>query len=284
MNRAQAYQVRGLALERLGRYDEAMASYVEAKRAIPTNFDFNRYIDWLKRAKQVYSAAAWPTLPKSTCRDERPVIIAAMARSGTTLLEAIVSSHPQAADVGEVDVTRRMVEETMKPSLDESWPQIVPQTCTSELLDGWANRYLRATEKYGPDASRLVDKHLHNWLYLGLLAQMFPNARAIHIRRDPLDVGISCFERIPATAAPWATSLERIGTVIGHYQQLMEHWKSLNVIPILTVEYEKLVTDAESETRRIIEFLGLPWSDACLSHTTRASRRPSLAKTRRRPP
>ncbi len=278
LNRAQAYQIRGLALEKLGRYDAAMASYIEAKQAVPVSFDFQRYTDWLDGVKSVYSAAAWPTLARSTNQNDRPVIIAAMPRSGTTLLEAIIAAHPQAADAGEVDVTRRMVEETMKPSLAESWPAIVPATFTTELLDRWAARYTDATTIFGPESPRIVDKHLYNWIYLGLFGQMFPKARAIHIKRNPLDIGISCFERIAATAVPWSANLHQLGTVIRRYQELMEHWKALNVLPILTVEYEQLVRNPEAETRRIIEFLGLPWDDACLAHHDK-SRQKAKART-----
>lgn len=265
MNKAQAHHVRGLALERLGRYDAAMASYVASKSAIPVTFDFPRYLTWLSAVKETYSAERWPTLARSTNTSETPTIIAAMPRSGTTLLEAIISAHPQASDAGEVDVLRRMVEETIKPNLTESWPTIAP-TFDTTLLNGWAQRYLDATLPFGPTAARIVDKHLYNWLYLGLIAQMFPKARVIHIQRDPLDIGISCFERIAAPAVPWSADLTQLGTVIRHYQEIMAHWKALNVLPILTVQYEQLVRNPEPETRRIVEFLGLPWDDACLHH------------------
>lgn len=269
VNRSQANHIRGLTLEKLGRYDAALAAYTASKTAIPVRYDFERYTTWLASVKSVYSAESWPTLPRSTNASDRPVFIAGLPRSGTTLLEAMIASHPEAADAGEVDITRRLVEDTMKPELADSWPTIVPSQFTSLMLDTWASRYLEATTPFGPNAKRIVDKHLYNWVYLGTLAQMFPKARVVHIHRDPLDVGISCFERIAAPAVPWTADLVQLGTVIRLSHELMAHWKSLQPIPIHTVEYERLVRDPETEIRGILEFLGLAWDPAVLHHTDR---------------
>jgi tetratricopeptide (TPR) repeat protein len=269
--RAQAHHVRGLALERLGRYEAAMASYTAGKSAIPLRYDFGRYTSWLAAVKETYSAEAWPTLARSTNTSETPVFIAGMPRSGTTLLEAILSSHPQVADAGEIDATRRLVEGSMKPELVDSWPKIVPATFNTDLVEQWAKRYLEATIPYGPTATRIIDKHLYNWIYVGLFGQMFPNARVIHIRRDPLDVGISCFERVSATAVPWSADLTQLGTVIRLSEDLMSHWKSFSPLPIHTVEYEELVRNQEAETRKLLDFLGLPWDPAVLKHFDKES-------------
>jgi tetratricopeptide (TPR) repeat protein len=271
VNRSQANQVRGLALERLGRYDAAMASYIAAKSAVPIRYDFERYMEWLQAVPEVYSEANWPSLARSTNTSDVPVFIAGMPRSGTTLLEAIVSSHPQVADAGELDVTRRLVEETMKPVLTDSWPHIAPASFNTEHLDRWASRYLEIATTYGPTSTRILDKHLYNWVYVGLLAQMFPNARFIHIQRDPLDIGISCFERISASAVPWSADLVHLGRVIRQYQTMMSHWKRLMPTRIHTVEYEQLVRNQEEETRKILNFLELPWDPAVLRHHEKPS-------------
>jgi tetratricopeptide (TPR) repeat protein len=274
VNRSQAHQIRGLALEKLGRYEAAVAAFTAANSTIPLRFQFDRYQAWLHDVRAQYSAAAWPTLARSTNTSSRPVFISALPGSGVAMVGAIIASHPEAADAGDVDMIRRQVEGLMKPELADSWPAITKDLLSTELLNGLATRYLEATNVVGPNAVRTVDKHLYNWVYLGLLGQTFPNARAIHIERDPVDLGISCFERVAATVAPWSADLTHLGTVIRLHSELMEHWKALKPMPILTVSYERLLRETEAETKRIIEFLELPWDPACLAALS-SLRRPS---------
>jgi tetratricopeptide (TPR) repeat protein len=265
VNRAQAHQIRGLALERLGRYDAAVAAYTAANSTIPVRFDFDRYQSWIADVKKTFSAEAWPTLARSTNSSDRPVFIASLPGSGIALIETIIAAHPQATDAGDVEVVRRQVEGLMKPELADSWPAITKELVGVDLLNSCASRYLEATNIFGPAALRTADKQLYNWIYIGLLGQLFPKARVIHIDRDPVDVGISCFERVAATVAPWSASLTHLGSVIRVYRELMEHWKALQPLPILSVSYERLLRHPEEETKRIIEFLGLPWDPACLA-------------------
>ncbi len=265
VNRAQAHQIRGLALEKLGRYEAAVAAYTAANGTIPVRFDFERYRSWIADVKATYSAEAWPGLARSTNTSERPVFIASLPGSGIGLIEAIIAAHPQATNAGNVEMIRRQVEGFMKPELADSWPAITKELISVDLLNGVASRYLEATNVFGPNALRTADKQLYNWIYAGLLGQVFPKARIIHIDRDPVDVGISCFERVAATVAPWSATLENLGGVIRVYRELMDHWKAVQPLPILTVSYERLLRQPEEETKRVIEFIGLPWDPACLN-------------------
>lgn len=274
LNRSQAHHVRGLALERLGRYEAALAAYASSKSAITVRHDFDRYVAWLRSVPEVYSADRWPSMPRSTNTSETPVILAGLPRSGTALVEAIIAGHPNVGDAGEVEVTRRMVEELMKSDLAESWPQnVLPKDgaggFSTETLDTMAKRYLEATAPFGPGAARIVDKHLYNWVYIGTLAQMLPHARVVHVQRDPDDLGLFCFERLSSAAVPWSADLRRLGTVIHHFQRIMAHWKAIAPLPILTVQYESLVRDPETEARRIVDFLGLAWDANCLARFER---------------
>ena len=101
---------------------------------------------------------------------------------------------------------------------------------------------------------------------MGLFAQRFPKARIVHIQRDPLDVRISCFERVSGMTVPWTADLTQLGTVIRLYQELMDHWKQLNPMRIYTVDYERLVRNKEEEMRKLLDFLELPWDPAILNH------------------
>jgi hypothetical protein len=115
-----------------------------------------------------------------------------------------------------------------------------------------------------PDATRIVNKSLGNDRLLGLASRLFPGCRAIHIRRDPRDVAVSCFlRRFSSAGVPWTTTLQGIADAWRESERIMTHWKTVLDLPILEVRYEHLVRRPEDELPRIIEFLGLDWDDAC---------------------
>ena len=93
-----------------------------------------------------------------------------------------------------------------------------------------------------------------------------PDARIIHLQRDPMDIGISCFERLEPNSVAWSGDLRNIALAIKGTDSLMAHWKEVSGIPILDVRYEDLVRDPEAQVRRVLDFIGLPWDDACLRH------------------
>jgi hypothetical protein len=112
---------------------------------------------------------------------------------------------------------------------------------------------------------RVTNKHLLNYLHLGMVAALFPGARVIHIRRDRLDNGLACFmTSLSPAVMPWATDLAHIGFAWRQYERLMAHWRATLDVPWLDVQYEDLVDDTEAQARRIIDFCGLPWDDRCL--------------------
>ncbi len=280
--RCALFHVLGQAQERLGRYDEAFRSYAASKSSVKVNFGEDLLKSGLVLMREVFTRDRMHHAPKPTVRTSRPVFIASMPRSGTTLLDRIIASHPMGGGAGETRALRGQIAEWMKPDPATSWPRIAA-TLGAADFDRIASRYLAETNVFGPRAERIADKHLQNWVYVGLIAMAFPDARVIHLRRDPMDVGISCFERLEPTALPWSASLKHIGMTIRATEELMEYWKANAPIPILTVQYEDLVRETETEARRILDFLGLPWDAACLAHhtagrgTTGAMPAPTLA-------
>jgi tetratricopeptide (TPR) repeat protein len=265
MGRSQLLHTLGRALEAQGRCDEALGMYVESKAALGVRFDPAMFNDMLGRMRRAFSRSALRALPRSTIRSERPVLIAAPPRSGTTLLERIIESHPQAAGAGETDAMRVQLAPLSPIDPYGAMLEVLPSWDSGDL-DGMARRYLDDTTPFGPDALRIADKNLQNWTMLGLHSIVLPQARAIHIRRDPLDTGLSCFERLNPLAVPWAADLGQIGAMLRQAAELMEFWKENLEIPILTVDYEDLVRETRVQTQRILEFIGLPWSDSCLVH------------------
>jgi tetratricopeptide (TPR) repeat protein len=278
--RSNFFHVLGQAHEALGRYDEALESYGQSKAAIPLKYDEAALRKSFTEVRDFFSRDFLQRASRASTRSERPVFIAAMPRSGTTLLDRIIAAHPQAAGAGETRALRGQIAEWNQPPAGpgqpprSAWPGIVGTFGVAEL-DRIAGRYLRETDMYGPQAARIADKHLMNWTFVGLIEMAFPASRIIHIRRDPLDAGISCFERLRPNAVYWSGSLRTIGIALRAADLLLEHWKSVCTVPILTVEYESLVRHQEAETRRIVEFLGLPWDDACLAFHAKGGSKPA---------
>lgn len=267
--RSNLWHIIGLANEALERYDASIDAYSKAKEDFKGRMDEAAMRKNFAHIVEVFSKEFLATARVSSVRSERPVFIASMPRSGTTLLDRIIAAHPQGAGAGETRALRGQINEWGTTDGTVQWVDKVPSLSVDDL-DRIANRYLKETDQFGKDALRTADKHLMNWLSVGLISMVFPAARVIHLRRDPADVGISCFERLRPVSVPWSASLRSIGIAMKACDVMMDHWKQVARIPILTVQYETLVREPEQETRRIVEFLGLPWDDACLAHHRKA--------------
>ncbi len=288
LHRARVCHPLGVAYEALGRYDDALRSYLASRAALPGRFDPDGFRRSVELMRSIFSREFLAKAPRASVRSSRPVFIAAMPRSGTTLLDRIIAAHPRGAGAGETRALRGQIAEWDGPDPNKAFPRVVP-SLTAADLDRIATRYLRETDPFGASAERTADKHLQNWVYVGLIAMAFPDARVIHLRRDPLDVGISCLERLLGHAVGWSSDLTHIGVALRGAERLMEHWKEVAPIPILTVDYESLVRRQREETARILEFLGLPWDDACMAfhreHKPLAERpAPTLATEQTRRP
>lgn len=196
--------------------------------------------------------------------DPRPVFVVGMLRSGTTLVEQIIATHPLAAGCGELPTLPAIAAAPRDPQAD-------------------AARYLdAAVRRGGAEARRLVDKLPLNFFHLDVAARLFPNAHVVWCRRDPRDVALSNYSENTALQFSFATDLEDIALYQDAHDRLMRHWQAELGLPILEVEYEALVTDLEPQARRLIEFLGLPWDPACLSfhESKRAVQTPSRWQVR----
>lgn len=198
-----------------------------------------------------------------------PVFIVGMPRSGTTLTEQIISSHPQAIGAGEVIFWSEAP--TAMPLLqkqeDTPYPQCV-ELLTQAQIATIADEYLKLLHKItgaGDDVARITDKMPHNFLYLGLIAAVFPRARIVHCKRDPLDNCLSIYFQNFGGSHPYAYDLPNLGHHHVQYQRLMAHWHALLPGRILDLNYEDLIADPEYWSRALIDHVGLDWDDACLA-------------------
>src|SRR5215472_854952 len=212
---------------------------------------------------------------------EVPVFIVGVTRSGTTLAEQIMASHPRVCGRGELDFIRQI-----SLALPEWLGSADPYPACASAIDGKAA--LRIAEKYlaqisndAVQAERIVDKRPGNFLRLGLIALLFPRARLIHCVRDPIDTCLSCYF-LYNKQAPFTHDLEYLGRYYRDYQRLMSHWHEILPSRILDVPYEALVRDPEAWSRKLVDFLGLPWDERCLTfyETKRSIYTPSFHQVR----
>jgi tetratricopeptide (TPR) repeat protein len=201
---------------------------------------------------------------------EQPIFVVGMPRSGTTLIEQILSSHPRVFGAGETS----FVQTTFQRLPSEMVPIPTPFECIKKLTPlatrTSAEWYLdRVRRLGGQSADRIVDKMPDNYVLLGWLAMMFPKARLIHCRRDLRDVALSCWISNFATIN-WSNDIHHIATRIRNYQRLMAHWRSVMPVPVLDLDYEQMVFDQEKQSRRLLDFVGLEWDPKCLDfHQTK---------------
>ncbi|MCE9564162.1 MAG: tetratricopeptide repeat protein [Planctomycetes bacterium] len=212
---------------------------------------------------------------------EVPVFVVGMPRSGTTLLEQILGSHPRVFGAGEMSIAKDTFDQLPK-WMDK---QIAPSLCipdvTKEIIQKAGNEHMSHLRPLHPTADRIVDKMPDNYMWLGFLAAIFPKAKFIYSKRDLHDVAVSCwitnFKQIR-----WASDQVDIANRIRNHMRLMEHWKKVLPVPILEIEYENTVEDLEGVARKMIDFVGLEWDPACLAfhESKRTVRTASLSQVR----
>ncbi len=214
--------------------------------------------------------------------DHRPVFVVGLQRSGTTLVEQILASHPDIHGAGELRDVGRVFEAL--PGLvnliaGDSFEAL--RFLGRESARAAARLYLDRLDTLAPStAKRVVDKMPDNIKNLGLIALLWPGARVILCHRDPRDVAVSC--RLTGYAILWAKKWEHLARRFVDYQRIVDHWKRLRPVEWLDVRYEELVGDLEGHSRRMIEFVGLEWDPACLEFhaTRRVVRTPSQVQVR----
>jgi hypothetical protein len=212
--------------------------------------------------------------------DPRPVFVVGLPRSGTTLTEQILASHPLVYGSGEQHevsrIFRSLPERVGHPTIDafEGFEQLTPELCRTIARDYIAQIDALAT-------ARVVDKQPDNINYLGLISVLWPGARVIRCHRDLRDVALSCWQ-MGLVATSWSNDWDKIARRFRDYQTILGHWEETRPLEWLDVSYEDLVGDLEGQARRMIHFLGLEWDPACLEfHSNRRIvRTPSLIQVR----
>jgi tetratricopeptide (TPR) repeat protein len=255
------------ALDDRGEHVKALEHYVIGGAMKRAQLDYNEaetfgFFDSICEAfpKEIFANRKFPGI-----EDERPVFIIGMPRSGSTLVEQILSSHPDVFGAGEVKYLSRALGQLRDrfPSLPK-YPQMM-EKITPAQLDIVAKNYLVALSNGASDAKRITDKLLTNYFFIGLIHLLYPKAKFIHTARDPVDTCLSGFTKLFKDDMPHSYNLTELGRYYRKYRELMAHWdKVLPKGTIHTVVYEDVIADTEKEAKALIAFLGLDWNDKCL--------------------
>jgi len=249
----------GALQERIDHYDEAFESYRLANDGYPTRFDPQAHVRTVDAIITTWSSARLEQSPKATLRSERPVFIVGMPRSGTTLVEQILATHPDVFGAGE-----RAEVGNLADASGASHDSVAADRLDAAMLDRFAATYLDNLGSIAGDARRITDKMPSNFLHLWFIALTFPGARVIHCTRDPRDTCLSLYAHGFSGNHDYAYRLDHLAEYYLQYQRLMDHWKTVLEIPIFEVCYEDLVSDLERETRALLSFCDLSWHEACL--------------------
>ena len=196
---------------------------------------------------------------------DAPIFVVGMPRSGTTLVERIITSHPQVASAGELhDFGLSALDICGRPNqgnyLDADFAELI----NSSDMAAIGMRYLERTMRYQQDRPKFVDKLPMNALYAGFIRRALPNAKIVELQRHPVDVCFSNFKILFRSGYGYSYDLEELADFYIAYRKLMDHWSTVLGVNYITISYEALVNNQEQESRRLIKKLGLDWHDDCL--------------------
>ncbi len=280
--RAELNYAAGRLLNNAGQYSKAFERYTEANTLKPRQYDASEYANYIDRITATFTRETLDRLPIATTNNpRRPIFVVGMPRSGTSLIEQILASHPKVHGGGELKTIFNIVD------------NITEHTGTATFLEGvlelnqthvnnLAHEYLERLNEVSSTADRVTDKMPHNFHHLGLISKLFPEAAIIHCSRDPLDTCLSCYFHDFSGHHPYAYDLNALGEHYANYQRLMKHWRDVGV-RFFDLSYEALLEDTRTVTRSLLDFCDLDWNEGCLRfhETERTTLTASYAQVRR---
>lgn len=276
----------GRALSAIGREADAFRHTVagNALQRLMNHYDEAAALGALQRTAAIFTPELIAARRGAGSDTALPIFIVGMPRCGSSLTEQILASHPAVAGGGERSDLGHAIDAVCGAD-SPAYPDLMARLSLEQqrqIGDRYAGLLARVVPPDRPGVTRVTDKRLENFALVGLIHLVLPRARIIHVRRDPLDICMSCFTTLFAEV-PYASDLGELGRYCGAYLRLMAHWRS--VLPpdaMLEIDYEALVDDARGQVARMLDYCALPWDEACLAfhQTERPVRTASMAQVR----
>jgi len=282
--RAMLHAALAYHLDRRGRHDDAFTHLEQGKRLLRgrSPYEIGDYSRSVDRLISVFSREHFERVADHGIASGTPLFIVGMPRSGTTMVEQILSSHPLVAGGGELSMILTLAARVGGLAAGGA---AYPDGCRgldAAATRGLAQAYLDRLAQVSTTHRHVTDKLPFNFIHLGFIATLFPQARVIHCVRDPLDTCLSCYFTEFSSQVRFTDDLDTLGRYYLDYRRLMDHWHRVLPGRILDVRYESVVTEPGREIRRLLDFCGLGWHDACLDfhETARAIQTPSRWQVR----
>jgi tetratricopeptide (TPR) repeat protein len=257
--------------ERAGEYAQAFAHYRQANELLKAYlqargaaYDPAQYRRFVDRLIAVLTPTYFERVRSFGVDSDVPVFVVGMPRSGTTLAEQVLASHPRVHGAGELhDIEHLVLRLGRHLGRADEYPNSLERfdPATARTL---AEEYLRSLRQRGGESARVVDKMPLNYQHLGVIATLFPRARVVHCRRDPIDTCLSCYFQDFMHPLPFGPDLNHLGRHYREYERLMAHQARVLPLPSFELRYEELMENQEEVSRRLVAFCGLDWDERCL--------------------
>jgi tetratricopeptide (TPR) repeat protein len=265
-DRIHLYFSLGKAWDDAGEYEKAFLAFKRGNRLKRSTFIHEDYQFWQYNEEVMQHFKYDATSAAPSMKETTPIFIIGMPRSGTTLVEQILASHSAVHGGGELPYFFEMLQtagKTDKNSFDYAyWLHQAGESDFARIGNG----YLEKLKTLAPDTAFLTDKMPWNFIYTGFIRKAIPNAKIIHVIREPRDICLSIYTMLFTYPTPFAYTQEEIARYYNFHRHLMNQWKkTLPAGSVFEVRYEDIVSDVKGQTRRLLEYCGLPWEDNCLN-------------------
>jgi tetratricopeptide (TPR) repeat protein len=261
----------GKAYEDIGEYKKSIAMIIEANRLKRNSLNFNieEETEAYGQIKSQFTTEFFAEHKASGYQDKTPIFVLGMPRSGTSLVEQILASHSEVFGAGELNDLPDMVKNIYSKDSNQQFPLCISDW-NSKKFEKTGREYITRIRKHSDSAKYITDKLPHNFLYIGLIKLILPNAKIIHCVRNPMDTCLSIFKNFFSSGHHYAYELGELGHYYTLYLDLMTHWREIYPSSIYELSYETLVADQKTETKKLLEYCELPWDENCLSfHNTK---------------
>lgn len=274
------------ALDDIGQPEQALEHYMKGARQKRQQLVYSEEetFNFFAEIKETFNAERFQNRPFQGLPNDRLIFIVGMPRSGSTLVEQILSSHPNVFGAGEVKYLARVLGQMRDrfPSMAR-YPALLNEMEPFHF-DMLGKSYMKQVNATAGNARKITDKLLTNYFFLGMINLIFPNAKVVHTLRNPVDTCFSAFTKLFKDDMPHSYDFGELGRYYREYQALMDHWhKVLPAGTIMDVHYEEVVADVEGNARKLIEHVGLEWDPACVEFhkSSRPVKTASVAQVRK---